>query len=83
MKIKGHLDQLERLGHPVPLQLATNMILNSVSDDYKQFVVNYNVNNIKKTIAELHSMPKTIQTIEGGVKKKWNKKKDKSNFKPY
>jgi len=29
MKIKGHLDHLERLGHPVSLQLATDMILNS------------------------------------------------------
>ena len=95
MKIKGHLDQLERLGHPVPLQLATNMILNSLSDDYKQFVVNYNMNNMEKTTAELHSMlkiaelsignnkPKDILAITGGVKKKWNKKKDKSNFKPY
>ncbi|KAJ9551914.1 hypothetical protein OSB04_015959 [Centaurea solstitialis] len=35
MKMKRLLDHLERLGHPVPLQLATDMILNSLSDDYK------------------------------------------------
>ena len=35
MKIKGHLDHLERVGHPVSLQLVTDMILNSLTNDYK------------------------------------------------
>ncbi|KAJ9551588.1 hypothetical protein OSB04_015633 [Centaurea solstitialis] len=63
MKMKRLLDHLERLGHPVPLQLATDTILNSLSDDYKQFVMNFNMNNMERSIAELHSM-------DGGVKKK-------------
>ena len=54
MKIKGYLDHLERLGHPVPLQLARDMILNSLMDDYKQFVVNFYMNNMEKTIPEFH-----------------------------
>ncbi|KAJ9562547.1 hypothetical protein OSB04_007707 [Centaurea solstitialis] len=84
MKMKWHLDHLERLGHPVPLQLATDTILNSLSEDYKPFVVNYNMNNMEKTIAELHSMLKTaelnmgnknktkdvLMVKDGGVKKK-------------
>ncbi|KAJ9559847.1 hypothetical protein OSB04_005007 [Centaurea solstitialis] len=84
MKMKRHLDHLERLGHPVPLQLATDTILNSLSDDYKPFVVNYNMNNMEKTIAELHSMLKTaelnmgtkgktkdiLMVKDGGVKKR-------------
>ncbi|KAJ9561808.1 hypothetical protein OSB04_006968 [Centaurea solstitialis] len=37
MKMKRHMDHLERLGHPVPLQLATDTILNSLSEDYKPF----------------------------------------------
>ena len=65
MKIKGHIDHLERLGHPVPLLLATNMILNSLTDDYKQFVVNFNMNNMEKTIFELHSMLKTAELAWG------------------
>ncbi|KAJ9542036.1 hypothetical protein OSB04_028542 [Centaurea solstitialis] len=79
MKMKRHLDHLERLGHPVPLQLATDTILNSLP-----FVVNYNMNNMKKSIAELHSMLKTaelnmgnknktkdvLMVRDGGVKKK-------------
>ncbi|KAJ9557737.1 hypothetical protein OSB04_012351, partial [Centaurea solstitialis] len=84
MKMKRHLDHLERLGHPVPLQLATDTILYSLSDDYKPFVINYNMNNMEKTIAELHSMLKTaelnmgtknktkdvLMVRDGGVKKK-------------
>ncbi|KAJ9558575.1 hypothetical protein OSB04_013189 [Centaurea solstitialis] len=84
MKMKRHLDHLERLGHPVPLQLATDTILNSLSEDYMPFVVNYNMNNMEKTIAELHSMLKTtelnmgnknktkdvLMVKDGGVKKK-------------
>ncbi|KAJ9538829.1 hypothetical protein OSB04_031562 [Centaurea solstitialis] len=84
MKMKRHLDHLERLGHPVPLQLGTDTILNSLSEDYRPFVVNYNMNNMEKTIAELHSMLKTaelnmgnknktkdvLMVKDGGVKKK-------------
>ncbi|KAJ9552833.1 hypothetical protein OSB04_016878 [Centaurea solstitialis] len=84
MKMKRLLDHLERLGHPVPLQLATDTILNSLSDDYKQFVMNFNMNNMEKSIAELHSMLKTaeqsmgtgtktkdvLMVRDGGVKKK-------------
>ncbi|KAJ9539056.1 hypothetical protein OSB04_031789 [Centaurea solstitialis] len=74
----------QKLGHPVPLQLATDTILNSLSDDYKPFVVNYNMNNMEKSIAELHYMLKTaelnmgtknktkdvLMVRDGGVKKK-------------
>ncbi|KAJ9546579.1 hypothetical protein OSB04_019122 [Centaurea solstitialis] len=84
MKMKRHMDYLERLGHPVPLQLATDTILNSLSEDYKPFLINYNMNNMEKTIAELHSMLKTaelnmgtknktkdvLMVRDGGVKKK-------------
>ncbi|KAJ9543584.1 hypothetical protein OSB04_023291 [Centaurea solstitialis] len=65
MKMKRHIDHLERLGHPVPLQLAMDTILNSLSDDYKQFVINYNMNNMEKTIAELHCMLKTVELSMG------------------
>ncbi|KAJ9544262.1 hypothetical protein OSB04_023969 [Centaurea solstitialis] len=62
MKMKRHLDHLERLCHPVPLQLATDTILNSLSEDYRPFVVNYNMNNMEKTIAELHSIVTTVSS---------------------
>ena len=65
MNIKGHLDHLKRLGHLVPLQLATDMILNSLTDDYKQFVVNFNMNSMGKTIPKLHLMLKTPELSMG------------------
>ncbi|KAJ9541520.1 hypothetical protein OSB04_028026 [Centaurea solstitialis] len=69
MKIKRHMDHLERLSHPVPLQLATDTILNSLSEDYKPFVINYNMNNMEKSIAELHSMLKTAELNMGAKNK--------------
>ncbi|KAJ9544568.1 hypothetical protein OSB04_024275 [Centaurea solstitialis] len=51
IKMKTHIDHLKRLGHRVPLQLPTDMIHNSLLDDYKQFVINYNMNNMEKSIA--------------------------------
>ncbi|KAJ9558444.1 hypothetical protein OSB04_013058 [Centaurea solstitialis] len=69
MNMKRHLDHLERLGHPVPLQLATDTILNSLSEDYRPFVVNYNMNNMEKSIAELHSMLKTAELNLGNKNK--------------
>ncbi|KAJ9538917.1 hypothetical protein OSB04_031650 [Centaurea solstitialis] len=69
MKMKRHLDHLERLGHPVPLQLATDTILNSLSEDYRPFVVNYNMNNMEKSIVELHSMLKTAELNLGNKNK--------------
>ncbi|KAJ9551930.1 hypothetical protein OSB04_015975 [Centaurea solstitialis] len=71
MKMKRHIDHLERLGQPVPLQLATDTQLNSLTEDYKQFVINYNMNNMEKKIAELHSMLKTAELSMGtGTKTK-------------
>ncbi|KAJ9538483.1 hypothetical protein OSB04_031216 [Centaurea solstitialis] len=71
MKMKRHIYHLERFGHPVPLQLAPDTILNSLSKDYKQFVINYNMNNMEKTIAELDSMLKTAELSMGtGTKTK-------------
>ena len=66
----------------------------TLTNDYKQFVVNFNMNNMEKTIPELHSMLKTVElsmgsnnpkyilTVEGGVRKKWHNKKGKGSFKP-
>ena len=43
------------------------MILNLLPKSYDQFVMNYNMNNIEKSISELHGMLKTAQQ---SIKKK-------------
>ncbi|GJU27695.1 hypothetical protein Tco_1166316 [Tanacetum coccineum] len=54
LKMKGYLDQMERLGYPIPLVLRLNLILTLLSKDYEQFVQNYNMHSMGKTITELH-----------------------------
>ncbi|GKE03470.1 hypothetical protein Tco_1395488, partial [Tanacetum coccineum] len=67
LKMKAYLDQMERLGYPMPLVLGLNMILTSLSKDYDQFVQNYNMHDMGKTIPELHAMQKLAKK---GIPKK-------------
>ena len=67
MKMKGYIDHLERLGFPISQELVTDLILNSLPESYDQFVMNYNMNNMEKSISELHGM---LKTAEPNLKKK-------------
>ncbi|GJT16272.1 retrotransposon protein, putative, ty1-copia subclass [Tanacetum coccineum] len=58
LKMKSYIDQLERLGHPVTLQLGVNLILVGLFKEYDSFVQNYNMHHIGKTVNELHAMLK-------------------------
>ncbi|KAK9164200.1 hypothetical protein Syun_005102 [Stephania yunnanensis] len=66
LKMKGYVDQLDRLGFPISQELAMNLILNSLPESYSQFVMNYNMNNMEKSISELHLM---LKTAEQNIKK--------------
>ncbi|KAK1414877.1 hypothetical protein QVD17_30638 [Tagetes erecta] len=65
LKMKSHIDRLERLNCPVSKELATDLILNSLSKRFDNFVMNYNMNGWNKSINELHSMLKTAETAMG------------------
>ncbi|GJY40372.1 retrotransposon protein, putative, ty1-copia subclass [Tanacetum coccineum] len=56
--MKGYIDNLERLGHPVSLNLGVSLILISLCKEFNSFVQNYNMHNMGKTINELHAMLK-------------------------
>ncbi|GJX22650.1 retrotransposon protein, putative, ty1-copia subclass [Tanacetum coccineum] len=58
LKMKSYLDILERLGFAMPNELGVSLILNSINKDYDQFVQNYNMHSIGKTIVEPHAMLK-------------------------
>nr|GFA05637.1 hypothetical protein [Tanacetum cinerariifolium] len=58
LKIKGYIDNLERLGHPVRLSLGVSLILIDLRKEYDDFVQNYNMHILGKTINELHAMLK-------------------------
>nr|GEX26026.1 retrotransposon protein, putative, Ty1-copia subclass [Tanacetum cinerariifolium] len=56
LKMKGCLDQPERLGYVLPQDLSVGLILNGLTRDFIGFVRNYNMHNIGKTIGVLHAM---------------------------
>ncbi|GKE47349.1 hypothetical protein Tco_1478607 [Tanacetum coccineum] len=67
LKMKGYLDALECLGYAMPKKLGASLILNSLNKNYDQFIQNYNMSNMGKTIAELHAM---LKFHEKGIPKK-------------
>ncbi|KAK9114137.1 hypothetical protein Syun_020934 [Stephania yunnanensis] len=69
LKRNGYIDQLDRLGFPISHELATDLILNSLPKSYSQFVMNYNMNNMEKSISELHLM---LKTAEQNIKKPYS-----------
>ena len=62
LKMKGLIDQLDKLGAPISHELATNLIPGSLPDSYDQFVMNYNMHHMEKSIVELHGMLKNVET---------------------
>nr|GEW69549.1 hypothetical protein [Tanacetum cinerariifolium] len=58
LKMKGYIDNLERLGHPVTLGLGVSLILIGLRKEYDGFVWNYNMHSMGKTVNDLHAMLK-------------------------
>ncbi|GJV31263.1 hypothetical protein Tco_1391663 [Tanacetum coccineum] len=58
LKMKGYIDNLERLGQPVGKNLAVSLILVSLNKDFTSFVQNFNMHGMGKTVNELHAMLK-------------------------
>nr|GEX45524.1 zinc finger, CCHC-type [Tanacetum cinerariifolium] len=58
LKMKGYIENLERLYQPVGQNLAVSFILVSLNKDFDSFVQNYNMHSIGKTVNELHAMLK-------------------------
>ncbi|GKF95838.1 hypothetical protein Tco_0288573, partial [Tanacetum coccineum] len=58
LKMKGYIDNLERLGHPMTLGLAVSLILIGLRKEFDGFVQNYNMHSLGKTVNELHAMLK-------------------------
>jgi hypothetical protein len=63
----GYVENLERLGFPLEKELATDLILQSLPDGFSQFVLNFNMNNMDKSLPELLAM---LRTAEQNLKSK-------------
>ncbi|KAK2429799.1 secreted RxLR effector protein [Trifolium repens] len=67
LKMIGYVGNLERLGFPLEKELATDLILQSLPDSFNQFILNFNMNDLDKTLPELLSM---LRTAEQNLKSK-------------
>ena len=63
--MKAYIDRIGNLNVDFPNELAIDMVLNSLSGAYKQFIVNFNMNNMEKTLMELHDMLKSAEVSMG------------------
>ncbi|VFR03214.1 unnamed protein product [Cuscuta campestris] len=61
LKMIGYVQTLEKLGFELRTELATDLILQSLPELYKQFVVNYEMHELDKPLPELLKM---LQTAE-------------------
>ncbi|XP_016702181.1 uncharacterized protein [Gossypium hirsutum] len=59
LQMIGYIKSLEKLGFPLGEELAIGVILQSLSDSFSQFVLNFNMNEINKTLPHLFSMLRT------------------------
>nr|GEV76166.1 zinc finger, CCHC-type [Tanacetum cinerariifolium] len=88
LKMKGYINNLERLGHPVTLGLGVSLILIGLRKEFDGFVQNYNMHILEKTSNELHAMLKlheqtlpknnapALHAIRAGKVQKVNKHKN-------
>ncbi|KAK1610942.1 hypothetical protein QYE76_034615 [Lolium multiflorum] len=61
LKIPGHAKKLLDLGIMIPNALGIHHVLQSLPPSYKNFVMNYNMQCMDKTLPELFSMLKTAE----------------------
>jgi hypothetical protein len=69
IKMMGYIETLTKLGCEIKDDLTTNMILQSLTASYESFIMNFHMNGMKKTMAELHVM---LKTVEDSIKKNPN-----------
>jgi hypothetical protein len=59
IKMMGYIETLIKLGCEIKDDLSTDVILQSLSTSYELFIMNFYMNGMEKTMAELHGMLKT------------------------
>ncbi|KAK8597148.1 hypothetical protein V6N12_065624 [Hibiscus sabdariffa] len=63
IKMMGYVQTLEKLGFPLKNELATDLIPQSLSGSFKPFVLNFNMNEINKTLPQLLGMLRTTERV--------------------
>ncbi|KAK8556372.1 hypothetical protein V6N12_002776 [Hibiscus sabdariffa] len=66
IKMMGYIQAFEKLGFPLNIELAIDVVLQSLPDSFNQFMLNFNMNEINKTLPQLLGM---LRTAESNMKK--------------
>ncbi|KAL4386012.1 hypothetical protein GQ457_09G016710 [Hibiscus cannabinus] len=66
IKMMGYIQTLEKLCFALFDELAIDVVLQSLPDRFNQFVLNFNMNEINKTLPQLLGM---LRPVEGNMKK--------------
>ncbi|KAK9033244.1 hypothetical protein V6N11_018279 [Hibiscus sabdariffa] len=66
IKMMGYIQTLEKLGFALNDELAIDVVLQSLPESFNQFILNFNMNEIEKTLPQLLGM---LRTAEGNMKK--------------
>ncbi|KAJ9557107.1 LOW QUALITY PROTEIN: hypothetical protein OSB04_011721 [Centaurea solstitialis] len=62
LRLKMYVAQLEKLGFSrVNYEMVATIVLRSLTSAYEQFVINYTMHGMDKTIMELHGMLKNVE----------------------
>jgi hypothetical protein len=69
IKMMDYIETLTKLGCEIKDDLATDVILQSLSVSYEPFIMNFHINGMEKSMAELHGM---LKTAKDSIKKNPN-----------
>ncbi|KAK9689917.1 hypothetical protein RND81_09G090700 [Saponaria officinalis] len=61
LRLIGLFKRMGRLGVEYSREMATDIILHSLHNGFAQFILNYNMNGMEKSLTELHGMLKTAE----------------------
>ena len=62
LKMSGYSNRMAELGLPLPPEAVVDRVLQSLPPSYKSFVMNYNMQGMNKSVAELFAMLKVAES---------------------
>ncbi|XP_042415422.1 uncharacterized protein LOC122004634 [Zingiber officinale] len=89
LKIIGYIEKLESLGSKLDQDLAVDLILLSLPPSFSQFVLNFNMNSMDKSLTDLMVILQTIKkdmkvnpSLHAMMVRKTNKRPNTGTFNP-
>ncbi|XP_031262623.1 uncharacterized protein LOC116120793 [Pistacia vera] len=61
VKMIGYIHKLEILGFGMEVKLSIDLVLQSLSDSFSQFIMNFNMNSMERSLSELLNILKMVE----------------------